>query len=120
MTIHYAEVPDDLLRTAPPHFLPHEVDEDAPVVTRARAVTLTLDCLSGDAPTSFGLTAAQWADSLMNELADNWTDVLLALLMANTVPHVRNLIVKHLQDCIEGTANRLLAEMDPDQAQEYL
>ncbi|MFY2845616.1 hypothetical protein ACOTJF_28415 [Achromobacter ruhlandii] len=120
MGAYHAELMDDLLRVAPPYSLPHEPDEDAPVVTQAQAVAAVVACLSNEAPTAYGLTAAEWAEHLMNELADNPGAVLLVLLIGSTVPSVGEFLAGHLSNCIEAEANRQLAEMDPDEAEAYL
>ena len=120
MGAYHAELMDDLLRVAPPFSLPHELDQDAPTVTKAQAVAAVVACLSNDEPTAYGLTAADWAEHLMNELADNPGAVLLVLLIGSTVPSVGEFLAGHLGNCIEGLANRLLAEMDPDEAEACL
>lgn len=120
MGAYHAELMDDLLRVAPPYSLAHEVDQDAPTVTKARAMTAVVACLANDEPTAFGLTAAQWAEYLMDELADNQGAVLLVLLIGSTVPSVGAFLAGHLGNCIQAEANRLLAEMDPDEAEAFL
>ncbi|SSW64346.1 hypothetical protein AVE30378_01048 [Achromobacter veterisilvae] len=120
MGAYHAELMDDLLQVAPPYSLPHEPDEDAPTVTKAQAVAAVVACLSNEAPTAYGLTAADWAEHLMNELADNPAAVLLVLLIGSSVPSVGEFLAGHLGNCIEGVANRRLAEMDPDEAEQYL
>lgn len=116
MGAYHAQLMDDLLRVAPPFSLSHEPDEDAPTVTQPRAVAAVVACLANDEPTAFGLTAKQWAEHLMNELADNQGAVLLVLLIGASVPSVGKFLAGHLGNCIEGLANRQLAEMDPDEA----
>lgn len=120
MGAYHAQLMDDLLRVAPPYSLPHEPDEDAPTVTKAQAVAAVVACLSNESPTAYGLTAAVWAEHLMNELADNPAAVLLVLLIGSSVPSVGEFLAGHLGNCIEGVANRRLAEMDPDEAEQYL
>ncbi|MCH4572225.1 hypothetical protein ACOTDT_17010 [Achromobacter xylosoxidans] len=120
MGAYHAELMDDLLRVAPPYSLPHEPDEDAPTVTKAQAVAAVVACLSNDTPTAYGLTAADWAEHLMNELADNPAAVLLVLLIGSSVPSVGEFLVGHLGDCIEGLANRRLAQMNADELEAYL
>lgn len=116
MGAYHAQLMDDLLRVAPPFSLPHEPDEDAPTVTLERAVAAVVACLANEEPTAFGLTAKQWAEYLMNELADNQGAVLLVLLIGASVPSVGDFLAGHLGNCIEGLAKRQLAEMDPDEA----
>ncbi|MGV2894196.1 hypothetical protein ACNPPY_00240 [Achromobacter sp. AGC78] len=116
MGAYHAQLMDDLLRVAPPCSLPHEPDEDAPTVTQPRAGAAVVACLANDEPTAFGLTAKDWAEHLMNELADNQGAVLLVLLIGASVPSVGDFLAGHLGNCIEGLANRQLAEMDPDEA----
>lgn len=120
MGAYHAQLMDDLLRVAPPYSLPHEPDEDAPTVTKAQAVAAVVACLSNEAPTAYGLTAADWAEHLMDELADNPAAVLLALLIGSSVPSVGKFLAGHLGNCIEGLANLQLAEMDPDEAEACL
>ena len=120
MGAYHAQLMDDLMRVAPPYSLPHEPDEDAPTVTQEQAVATVVACLSHESPTAYGLTADEWTEHLMNELADNQGAVLLVLLIGSTVPSVREFLAAHLGSCIEGLANRLLAEMDPDEAENYL
>lgn len=120
MGAYHAQLMDDLMRVAPPYSLPHEPDEDAPVVTQAQAVAAVVACLSNEAPTAYGLTAADWAEHLINELADNSAAVLLVLLIGSAVPSVGEFLAGHLSNCIEAEANRQLAEMDPDEAEAYL
>lgn len=120
MGAYHAELMDDLMRVAPPFSLPHEPDEDAPTVTQEQAVAAVVACLSNEAPTAYGLTAAEWAEHLMDELADNPAAVLLVLLIGATVPSVGKFLASHLGNCIEGVANRQLSEMDPDEAEACL
>lgn len=120
MGAYHAQLMDDLLRVAPPYSLAHEPDEDAPVVTKAQAVAAVVACLANEAPAAYGLTAADWAEHLMNELADNQGAVLLVLLIGSTVPSVGEFLAGHLGNCIEGLANRQLEEMDPDEAEACL
>lgn len=120
MGAYHAELMDDLLRVAPPYSLPHEPDEDAPTVTKAQAVAAVVACLSNESPTAYGLTAADWAEHLMNELADNPAAVLLVLLIGSTVPSVGEFLAGHLGNCIEGLANRQLAKMNADELEAYL
>lgn len=120
MGAYHAQLMDDLLRVAPPYSVPHEVDEDAPVVTKARAVAAVVACLANEEPAAFGLTAKQWAEHLMNELADNQGGVLLVLLIGASLPTVGEFLAAHLGNCIEGLANRQLSEMDPDEAEACL
>lgn len=117
MGAYHAQLMDDLLRVATPFSLPHEPDEDAPTVTQPRAVAAVVACLANEEPTAFGLTAKQWAEHLMNELADNQGAVLL---IGASVPSVGDFLAGHLGNCIEGLANRQLAEMDPDEAEACL
>lgn len=116
MGAYHAQLMDDLLRVAPPYSMPHEPDEDAPTVTQPCAVAAVVACLANEEPTAFGLTAKQWVEHLMNELADNQGAVLLVLLIGASVPSVGDFLAGHLGNCIEGLANRQLAEMDPDEA----
>lgn len=120
MGAYHAELMDDLLQVAPPYSLPHEPDEDAPTVTKAQAVAAVVACLSNEAPTAYGLTAAVWAEHLINELADNSAAVLLVLLIGSTVPSVGEFLAGHLGDCIEAEANRQLAKMNADELEAYL
>lgn len=120
MGAYHAQLMDDLLRVAPPYSLPREIDEDAPTVTKARAVAAVVACLANEEPNAFGLTAKDWAEHLMNELADNQGGVLLVLLIGASVPTVGEFLAGHLGNCIEGLANRQLAEMDPDEAEACL
>ncbi|MCP1404454.1 hypothetical protein [Achromobacter insolitus] len=120
MGAYHAQLMDDLLRVAPPYSMPHEPDEDAPTVTKAQAVAAVVACLSKEEPTAYGLTAADWVEHLMNQLADNQGAVLLVLLIGSTVPTVGKFLADHLGNCIEGLANRQLAEMDPDEAEACL
>lgn len=97
-----------------------DANEDVVTVTQAQAVAAVVACLSNETPTAYGLTAADWAEHLMNELADNPGAVLLVLLIGSSVPSVGVFLAGHLGNCIEGLANRQLAEMDPDEAEAYL
>lgn len=120
MGAYHAQLMDDLLRVAPPYSLPHEPDEDVPTVPRVKAIAMVTACLMHEEPTAFGLTTAEWTEHLWNELADNQGGVLLTLLVGATIPSVGAFLDKLLGDCIEGLANRQLAEMDPDELEAYL
>ncbi|WZB76781.1 hypothetical protein WJ972_15560 [Achromobacter insuavis] len=97
-----------------------DANEDLPTLDRQQAIDAVVACLSHEEPTAYGLTAAEWAEHLMNELADNQGAVLLVLLIGSTIPSVGEFISDLLGDCIEGLANRRLAEMDPDEAEACL
>lgn len=120
MGAYHAELMDDLMRVAPPFSLPHEPDEEAPTVPRVQAIAMVTACLMHEEPTAFGLTTAEWTEHLWNELADNQGGVLLALLVGATIPSIGAFLDKMLGDCIEGLANRQLAEADPDELEIYL
>lgn len=120
MGAYHAELMDDLLRVAPPYSLPREVDEDAPTVTKAQAVAAVVACLSNDEPTAYGLTARIWGECLLDQLADNQGAVALVLLAGDVTPSVRRFLAKHLESYIHAEANRLLADMDPDEAEACL
>lgn len=120
MGAYHAQLMDDLLRVAPPFSLSHEPDEDAPTVSLERAVSMVTACLMHEEPSAFGLTAKDWSEHLWNELADNQGGVVLVLLAGAAIPSVGEFLEKHLGNCIEGLANRQLAEMDPDEAEACL
>ncbi|UAN04408.1 hypothetical protein [Achromobacter mucicolens] len=96
-----------------------DANEDLVPAERQQAVDAVVACLSHEAPTAYGLTAADWAEHLMNELADNQGAVLLVLLIGSTVPSVGEFLSGHLGDCIEGLANRQLAQMNAEALEAY-
>lgn len=120
MGARHFHLQDDPLRVAPPYSLPHELDADAPAVTKARAVELVLACLSNETAGAFGQSAAIWTECLMDELADNQGAVVLVLLAGQVTPSVGRFLAQHLENFIHAEANRLLADMDPDEAEECL
>ncbi|MNT94938.1 hypothetical protein D3C72_2367160 [compost metagenome] len=79
-----------------------------------------VECLANEEPTAFGLTAKDWAEHLMNELADNQGAVLLVLLIGASVPIVGDFLAGHLGNCIEGLANRQLSQMSAEELEAYL
>ena len=96
-----------------------DANEDALVVTQPQAVAAVVACLAHEEPKAYGLTASDWAEHLMNELADNHGAVLLTLLIGASVPSVGEFLAGHLGNCIVGLANRQLVEVDPDELGEY-
>lgn len=97
-----------------------DANEDLPTHGRQQAIDAVVACLSHEEPTAYGLTAADWAEHLMNELADNQGAVLLVLLIGSTIPSVGVFLAGHLGNCIEGLANRQLAKMNADELEAYL
>lgn len=117
---HFERLRDDPARTAPPGYLPKEFDDDAPTVTRQQAVAAVRACLSNDTAGAFGLSARIWGESLMNALADNQAGAALVILATDACPRIQAFVQEKLEAYIEKTAHALLAEMDPDEAEQYL
>lgn len=117
---HFEQLGDDPSRTAPPGSLSNEYDEDAPTVSRAFAVAAVRACLSNQTAGAFGLSARIWGESLLNALADNQAGAALVILAADASPRIQSFVQGQLEAHIEKTANDLLAEMDPDEAESYL
>lgn len=111
---------DDPARVADFGYFADEVDADAPTVTRERAVELVVACLGNDTAGAFGQSARIWGECLLDELADNQGAVALVLLAGATTPSVGRFLAQHLENYIHAEANRLLAEMDPDEAEACL
>ncbi|MFY3531310.1 hypothetical protein [Achromobacter denitrificans] len=111
---------DDPSRTASPGSLPNEYDGDVPTVSRAFAVASVRACLSNQTAGAFGLSARIWGESLLNALADNQAGAALVILAADACPRIQSFVQDELEAYIEKTANRLLAEMDPDEAEACL
>jgi len=120
MGAYHAQLMDALMRKQARLRDECDANEDAPTVTQPQAVAAVVACLANEEPSAFGLTAADWVEHLMNELADNQGAVLLVLLIGASVPSVGKFLAGHLGNCIEGLANRQLAEMDPDELEAYL
>ncbi|MBR8657291.1 hypothetical protein KDH83_28640 [Achromobacter sp. Marseille-Q0513] len=120
MGAYHADMIEALIRLQKRPRDESDANEDLPTLDRQQAIDAVVACLSHEEPTAYGLTAADWAEHLMNELADNPAAVLLALLIGSTVPSVGAFLAGHLGNCIEGLANRQLAEMDPDEAEACL
>ncbi|MDX3877638.1 MAG: hypothetical protein QHC81_04030 [Achromobacter sp.] len=111
---------DDPTRVATYGDLGDESDADAPSVTQERAVALVVACLGNDTAGAFGQSARIWGECLLDELADNQGAVALVLLAGATTPSVGRFLAQHLENYIHAEANRLLAEMDPDEAEACL
>lgn len=112
---------DDPSRTAPPYTLDYDPpDEDQPSVMEDVAVKAVLACLYNETAGAYGQSARVWAESINNYLAKLQIGTAIALLDGETVPSVGEGIRDHLRTCIHAEANRLLAEMDPDEAEQYL
>ncbi|MFY3300217.1 hypothetical protein ACOTEY_00530 [Achromobacter xylosoxidans] len=120
MGAHHADMIEALLRLQKRPRDESDANEDVPTVTKEQAVATVVACLSNETPTAYGLTAADWAEHLMSELADNPAAVLLVLLIGSTVPSVGEFLAGHLGNCIEGLANRQLAKMNADELEAYL
>lgn len=120
MGAHHADMIEALMRLQKRPRDESDANEDVPTVTKEQAVTTVVACLSNETQTAYGLTAADWAEHLMNELADNPAAVLLVLLIGSTVPSVGEFLAGHLGNCIEGLANRQLAKMNADELEAYL
>ncbi|MFY4005998.1 hypothetical protein [Achromobacter denitrificans] len=97
-----------------------DVNEDLIPVERQHAIDAVVACLAHEQPTAFGLTTKDWVEHLMNELADNQGGVLLVLLVGATIPSAGEFLNKLLGDCIDGLANRQLAQMSADEAEACL
>jgi len=112
---------DDPSRTASPFTLPYDPpDVDLQSVTEEKAVKAVLACLYNETAGAYGQSARVWAESINNHLAKLQIGTAIVLLDGETVPSVGVGIRKHLFGCIHAEANRLLAEMDPDEAEAYL
>lgn len=120
MGAHHADMIEALMRLQKRPRDESDANEDLPDLDRQQAIDAVVACLSHEAPTAYGLTAADWAEHLMNELADNPAAVLLVLLIGSTVPSVGEFLAGHLGNCIEGLANRQLAKMNADELEAYL
>lgn len=119
MGAYHAQLMDALMRQQKRQRDESDANEDLVPAERQQAVDAVVACLSHEAPTAYGLTAADWAEHLMNELADNQGAVLLVLLIGSTVPSVGEFLSDHLSDCIEGLANRQLAQMNVEALEAY-
>ncbi|AVG38513.1 hypothetical protein [Achromobacter insolitus] len=97
-----------------------ESDADAPSVTQERAVALVVACLGNETAGAFGQSARIWGECLLDQLADNQAAVALVLLAGATTPSVGRFLAKNLENFIHAEANRLLADMDPGEAEAYL
>lgn len=111
---------DDSTRVADFGLLSDEVDADAPTVTRERAVALVRACLENETAGAFGQSARIWADCLLDEVSDNQAAAALVLLAGTVSMSIHRFLSQHLENYIEAEANRLLAEMDPDEAEACL
>jgi len=111
---------DDPARVADFGYFADEVDADAPTVTRERAVELVVACLGNDTAGAFGQSARIWADCLLDEVSDNQAAAALVLLAGTVSMSIHRFLSQHLENYIHAEANRLLAEMDPDEAEAYL
>ncbi|MCP2516781.1 hypothetical protein M5J07_17715 [Achromobacter mucicolens] len=111
---------DDPSRVANYGDLGDESDADAPTVTQDRAVALVVACLGNETAGAFGQSARIWGECLLDQLADNQGAVALVLLAGDSTPSVGRFLAKHLESYIHAEANRLLADMDPDEAESYL
>lgn len=111
---------DDPDRVAAYGDLGDESDADAPTVTQERAVALVVACLGNETAGAFGQSARIWGECLLDQLADNQGAVALVLLAGNSTPSVGRFLSKHLENYIHAEANRLLADMDPDEAEACL
>lgn len=97
-----------------------ESDADAPTVTQERAVALVVACLGNETAGAFGQSARIWGECLLDELADNQAAVALVLLAGASNQSIQRFLAKHLENYIHAEANRLLADMDPDEAEACL
>ncbi len=120
MGAHHADMIEALIRLQKRPRDESDANEDLPTLDRQQAIDAVVACLSHEEPTAYGLTAAEWAEHLINELADNSAAVLLVLLIGSTVPSVGEFLAGHLGNCIEGLANRQLAKMNADELEAYL
>lgn len=109
-------LPDDPTRTANYGDLDNEIDADAPRVTEDTAVKAVIACLYNETAGAYGQSARVWAESINNHLAKLQIGNAIVLLDGETVPSVGHGLRSHLRTCIHAEANRLLAEMDPDEA----
>ncbi|KOQ24177.1 hypothetical protein ABW38_26555 [Achromobacter xylosoxidans] len=111
---------DDPARVADYGHFADEVDANAPTVTKKRAVELVRACLENETAGAFGQSARIWADCLLDEVSDNQAAAALVLLAGTVSMSIHRFLSQHLENYIEAEANRLLAEMDPDEAEAYL
>ncbi|WFC66459.1 hypothetical protein EUC41_09105 [Achromobacter denitrificans] len=111
---------DDPARVADFGYFADEVDADAPTVTKERAVELVVACLGNDTAGAFGQSARIWADCLLDEVSDNQAAAALVLLAGTVSMSIHRFLSQHLENYIHAEANRLLAEMDPDEAEACL
>ncbi|CUJ51781.1 hypothetical protein [Achromobacter xylosoxidans] len=111
---------DDPARVADFGYFADEVDADAPTVTKERAVELVVACLGNDTAGAFGQSARIWADCLLDEVSDNQAAAALVLLAGTVSMSIHRFLSQHLENYIHAEANRLLAEMDPDEAETCL
>lgn len=120
MGAHHADMIEALMRQQKRPRDESDANEDVIEVEQEQAVAAVVACLSNETATAYGLTAADWAEHLMNELADNHGAVLLVLLIGASVPSVGEFLAGHLGDCIEGLATRQLTQMSAEQLEAYL
>ena len=120
MGAYHAQLMDALMRQQKRPRDEADANEDLPTLDRQQAIDAVVACLSHEEPTVYGLTAADWVEHLMNELADNQGAVLLALLIGASVPSVGEFLSGHLGDCIEGLANRQIAQMNAEELEACL
>lgn len=119
--MHVLAHPDDPSRTAPPYQGPGESEPaDAPTVTREAAIDAVSAVLAGESEFAYGETSEWWTDVLMNELAPVQANALLAFLIGAACPSIGDRLGELLGRYIEQQANKLLAEMDPEQLAEVL
>lgn len=111
---------DDPARVADFGYFADEVDADAPTVTRERAVELVVACLGNDTAGAFGQSARIWGECLLDEVSDNQAAAALVLLAGTVSMSIHRFLSQHLENYIHAEANRLLAEMDPDEAEACL
>jgi len=120
MGAYHAQLMDALMRQQKRPRDESDANEDLVPVERQHAIDAVVACLAHEQTTAFGLTAKDWVEYLMNELADNQGGVLLALLVGDSMPTVGDFLDKLLGDRIEGEANRQLAQMSAEELEAYL
>ncbi|CUJ98073.1 MULTISPECIES: hypothetical protein [Achromobacter] len=112
---------DDPSRTASPFTLAYDPpDEEMLRVTEDQAFRTVLACLYNQTAGAYGQSAAIWAECLMDQLGKLQIGTSITLLDGETVPSVGMNIRTLLRQYIHAEANRLLAEMDPDEAEDCL
>lgn len=97
-----------------------DANEDTPEVVRADAIAKVTACIAHEVPAAYGISTKDWIEHLWNELADNQGGVLLVLMIGASIPSVADFLEKPLGDCIEGLANRQLAQMSAEELEACL